>query len=116
MSAITRLRSDEFGRLKSIHDGFCPDFRSSIAIVAREQGEIVGRIFVLAPLHVEGPWIREDKRGSGLAARLIKRAEEEAQASGVVKVFAYAVSDEISDYLQRLGYSKEPWTVWSKEL
>lgn len=116
MTEIRALHSDEYGLLESIHDGFKPDPKSSVAIIAEDGEETVGRIFLLAPVHVEGPWIKESHRGRLLAGQLIKRAECEAKKQGVSKVFAYAATDEIADYMKRLGYKKWNVTVWTKEL
>lgn len=113
---LRKLEPDQFDVLKRIHEGFCPDSKTSIAVVAERDGEPVGRVFLLAPAHIEGPWVREDLRGSILGARLMKRAEEEALGIGITKLFAYSISDQLSDYLKRLGYKDERMTVWSKEL
>jgi N-acetylglutamate synthase-like GNAT family acetyltransferase len=110
------LRPEEYPQLKSIHEGFCPDAATSVALVAKQDGEIVGRIFLLAPTHVEGPWIREDLRGGLILNQLVATAEREAKSRGISKVFAYAADDKLAGYIARLGYQKEPYTVWTKEI
>lgn len=113
---IDELQAEHFPLLAYIHDGFVPDPASSIALVAMENDEIIGRIFLMAPTHIEGPWIRPDKRSGLLGAKLIAHAEERAKACGLTKLFAYAVDEVIAGYLERLGYSQVPMTVWAKEI
>ena len=69
----------------------------------------------MAPAHVEGPWIREDHRKRFLAKRLMDSAEQKAKEHGLTKLFAYGTK-ETNDYLERLGYHKEEFTVWVKEI
>jgi hypothetical protein len=113
---LRRLEPAQFNVLKGIHEGFCPDSRTSIAIVAEDSSELVGRIFLMSPAHLEGPWVREDLRGSMLLKRLVDRAEEEALEAGVTNLFAYSNSEQLADYLKRLGYEDTGMTVWSKNL
>lgn len=116
MVTLYTLSAEEFPMLASISDGVVPDPKSSRAILANDENGIAGRVFLMSPTHVEGPWVRGDLRGSTLAARLMFRAEQEAKDCGITRLFAYAASDELADYLSRLGYKKEPYTVWSKGL
>ena len=113
---LVRLKPEEYPQLASVHEGFQPDPRNSIAIVAREDKHIIGRVFIVAPAHVEGPWVTESKRGSLLGKCLMARAESEAKKAGITKLFAYGASAELEDYLVRLGYRQEPLTVWSKDI
>ena len=94
---------------------FSPDHRTSISIVARDNERTVGRVFLVAPTHVEGMWIRESHRGGMLAHRLMKRAEEEAALCGIKRLYAYG-NAKTQDYLSRLGYKKQELTVWTKDL
>lgn len=116
MTSLRKLAPEEFPILKQVHEGFQPDPKTSIAVLADENDEIVGRVFLMAPVHVEGPWVRDDKRGSTLGARLMSRAELEARECGVTKLFAYAANGQLADYLERLGYKKQPFTVWAKDI
>lgn len=113
---LRELPAEEYSRLYQVHEGFMPDPRNSVAIVAEDGPYITGRIFLLSPAHIEGPWVREDLRGSTACARLMKQAEESAKIRGIKTLFAYAVNDEIEGYLKRLGYVKAPMTVWQKDL
>lgn len=112
---IETLPASDFQLLESVYEGFVPP-GNSIVIVARQRGEIVGRIFLMSPTHIEGPWVRNDLRGHILGKRLMDAAAEKAQELGITKLFAYAADEQLAGYLQRLGYDKEPFTVWSKEL
>lgn len=115
MIDIERLPNNEFAALKGIDDGFSPNPEISIAIVARADSEIVGRVFLVSPVHIEGPWIREDFRCGTLAKRLFNRVEAEARACGVKRLLAYGAT-HTEDYLSRLGFKRLLLTVWSKEL
>jgi GNAT superfamily N-acetyltransferase len=116
LTLIHRLRPEEYPQLKAIHEGFCPDPATSVTLVAKQKEEIVGRVFLLAPAHVEGPWVREDLRGGLIGHRLMESAEREAKSRGISKVFAYAADDTLANYLDRMGYQKQPFTVWAKEI
>jgi N-acetylglutamate synthase-like GNAT family acetyltransferase len=113
---IRRLAASEFPVLATIHEGYVPDPSISVALVFKQEGEIVGRVFLLAPTHVEGPWVREDLRGGLIGHRLMESAEQEAKSRGITKLFAYAADDKLANYLDRMGYQKQPFTVWAKEI
>lgn len=113
---IEHLKADQYGELAGVADGFVPDPKSSVALVARNDHEIVGRVFLLTPAHLEGPWVRPDLRGTTMGKRLIDAAEEVAKRCGVRKMFAYGASEDLENYLMRLGYKREPFTVWTKEI
>ena len=115
-----RLNADEYKQiLPFIHDGFCPDPRSSTVLIAEKGGQVIGRIFLLAPVHLEGPWVREPERtrtlGHGISLVLVKAAEKEAKSFGISKLFAYG-TEETEPALQKLGFSRSPMSVWEKEI
>jgi N-acetylglutamate synthase-like GNAT family acetyltransferase len=114
--AIEKLAPDKFDELYQFADGYVPDPKLSWAFVARKDGRIVGRIFILAPAHVEGPYIEPEERRGTIGARLMQILEKEALDIGISKLFAYANSPQIEDYLSRLGYIKSAMTVWEKEI
>lgn len=116
MIEIRRLHPSEFDLLSEVDDGFTPDPGKSIALVAQNSGGIVGRIFLVAPSHVEGPFIEKAWRGGLLFKRLVDAIEIEARAEGVKKIMAYAANIEMENYILRLGYKKLPMSVWAKEL
>lgn len=113
---IRRLPAEEYPRLKTVHEGFCPPADISMVFVAEEDGEIVGRSMLLSPFHVEGPWVDESKRGTTLAFRLVRETETAAKSMGHSKILAYAVNAQIENYLSRMGYARVPMTVWEKTL
>jgi N-acetylglutamate synthase-like GNAT family acetyltransferase len=113
---IERLERFEYAALGGIADGFQPPPGSSIVVVARRDQRIIGRAFLLAPVHLEGPWVDEDYRGTTLAHRLVMRAEAEAKKEGVSNLFAYASNHVLAGYLSRIGYQKSELTVWTKEI
>jgi GNAT superfamily N-acetyltransferase len=112
---IEELNPAQFAELGKVHEGYIPP-DGSAAIVAREGGEIIGRVFLMAPVHVEGPWVKEDRRGRTLGYRLMDAAAQKAKKCGVKKLFAYAADEILANYLARLDYQREPFTVWTKEL
>jgi len=112
---IVRLDPERFPILKKIHDGFCPDPKHAVALLAMDEGKVVGRIFLVAPIHVEGPWISPAWRSTTLGWRLMRAITWQAEQLGVTKMFAYGTA-ETEDYLQRLGYTKQPYTVWTKAI
>jgi N-acetylglutamate synthase-like GNAT family acetyltransferase len=113
---IRRLHPSEFDLLKGYADGFCPDAEKSVALVAENESQIIGRIFLVSPVHVEGPNVNTAWRGGTLFKRLVDAVELEARAEGVKDLMAYAVDATMEMYLERLGYTKLPMTVWVKEL
>lgn len=114
MSWVTVLADDNYEVLADAPDKAVPDPDYTIAVAAFEEGELVGRMFVVVLPHLEAPWIREDKRGGTLAKRMEEELLREAGKFGIERVFAFAVDDTIADYLSRLGYEKTEITVWEK--
>jgi N-acetylglutamate synthase-like GNAT family acetyltransferase len=113
---VRRLRPAEWDKLPREEGEFVPDPTQSVCIVAMEENEVVGRIFLVAPMHAEGIFIDQKWRGQNLMARLVEGIETEAKTLGLKKIFAYAANPEMEDYIERLGYAKQPWTVYAKEL
>jgi len=116
VTRIEQLSPGDYGVLATLHEGCVPDPKTSIVGVAKDGEEIVGRVFLLCPAHVEGPWVREDRRGGFVGKRLMDWAEAEAKSAGCQHLFAYGDSDDLEGYLQRLGYEKQKLTVWKKVL
>lgn len=116
MVEIQKLEAKDYSVLADIADGFIPEPHSSIVLVAVDGKEIIGRIFLLAPVHIEGPWIREDKRNAFLGKQLIESVEEQAKNAGITKLFAYGIDQKTEDYLKRLGFGKLRMSVWSKAI
>ena len=116
MIEIARLDKSEFPVLKTIGEGFLPDPKISIALIAKDGNDIIGRIFLLAPTHIEGIWIKSGHRNRFLGKRLMDAAQSEAKRCGLTRLFAYGAYPETEEYLSRLGFKKEPLTVWAKDI
>lgn len=116
MIEVKRLHPSEFDLLKEVDDGFCPDSDKSVAVVAHNENKIIGRIFLVAPVHIEAPFVENAWRGGTVFKRLVDAIELEAKAEGLEKVLAYAANPQMELYISRLGYKKLPMTVWEKGL
>jgi N-acetylglutamate synthase-like GNAT family acetyltransferase len=115
MIEVRKLEKTEFVQLAKIEEGFCPDPEKSIVVVALNDNRIIGRLFLLAPTHIEGAWVHERFRGETVLKRMVDCLEHEARSAGVGKLLAYGTVDT-DDYLQRLGFSLKPLTVWEKNI
>lgn len=116
MIEVKRLASDEYEILSTVQEGYCPDPDNSIAVIARNEGKILGRVLLIRPFHIEGTWIDEEYRKSSVGYRMFMHIEREARTMGHTRIFSYAPNEEIEGYLERLGYKKLPVTVWAKDL
>jgi len=101
--------------LQSVEDGLVPDPKISMAIIAENDGDIVGRVFLVAPTHIEGIWVKPQLRGSTLGARMMEEAERQAKICGISRLIAYGTMDT-EVYLHRLKFRREALTVWVKDL
>jgi predicted N-acetyltransferase YhbS len=115
-SKIEKLEACDYPILATVHDGLVPDPKTTIAMIAREGDSVIGRVFLMAPVHVEGPWVDESRRGSTLGKRLMDAAEKEAKAIGIKTLMAYGADSVLENYLERLGYRNMNLSVWAKEL
>jgi N-acetylglutamate synthase-like GNAT family acetyltransferase len=113
---IRKLNPSEFGLLESVDDGYSPNPQHSIAVVAHNQHHIVGRIFLVAPTHIEGVFVERPWRNGTVMKRLVDAIEMEARAEGITKVFCFAKDDQMADYIERLGYKLSQLTVYEKVL
>lgn len=96
-------------------DRAVPDPAYTVAAAAVDgNGELVGRCFLVVLSHIEAPWIREDHRGGTLLKRLESLLVEYGEEFGIGKVFAFAGSPKLANYLERLGYTKSDLTVYEK--
>lgn len=117
MIEIKRLEANEYEALRTIDDGYCPEPSKSIALIASNEHMPIGRLFVVAPAHVEGIYIAHAWRGGSVFKDLMDAAEIEARSEGITKLLAYAIKPEIGHYIERrCGYQQLPWTVWQKDL
>lgn len=116
MIEIARLHPSEFDLLESVDDGFIPDRNHSVAMVARNEHHIIGRVFLMSPCHVEGIFVERQWRNGTVMKRLVEAVELEARAEGISKIFCFAKDDQMADYIERLGYKPSQLTVYEKEL
>lgn len=116
MITIERLPAEEYDTLLSIEEGYVPNAEHSIAVVARDDGAIIGRMMLIAVAHVEAAWVNDRYRGGTVLERMTKEIEAQARAAGIKTVFAYSETHEMDGYIQRLGYERSPLRVYRKEL
>jgi len=83
MLTITRLKASEYGQLANIDDGFTPHPRKSVVVVAKEGSRCIGRIMLVAPVHVEGVFIEPEFRNGTLMKQLVDAVEVEARVEGI---------------------------------
>lgn len=113
---ITRLAPEEYQSLTAVPDGFIPDPNISIVIAAFDNDKLVGRTCFLQMGHIEGTWVDENYRKGFVGFRMLKMLEKEAHACGFKSSLAYAADEKVEKYLGRMGYVKQPLTIWAKEL
>ena len=46
----------------------------------------------------------------------VGKMEQEAKTYGITTLFAYGVNEYMDRQIERLGYKKQPFTVWTKEI
>ena len=112
---LEELKAEDFEQLKAVADGFCPDPSSSVAIVMKHEGNIVGRICAVCPVHIEAPWVAPEYRKGSMFGWLVAAIESRVRSAGVKRVLAYGATEEMNDYIERLGYKRTNLTVWEKE-
>lgn len=117
MIVVERLNPSEWDLLKIGGEfGFIPDPDRSIAVVARNDSKVIGRTFLVSLAHLEGTEIERQWRNGPVLKQLMDGVEIEARAEGLKKIFSYAPTLVVEGYLNRLGYKREPLTVWAKDL
>lgn len=113
---IQRLPASEYGALEKVAEGYRPDPDHSIVIVAKQDGEIVGRTMLIRPFHIEGTWLDGRVRHGTTGLRMFRFLEAEAKKYGIGRLFAYAEDPKVEDYMGRLGYTRAPLSVWMKDI
>jgi GNAT superfamily N-acetyltransferase len=84
-----------------------PDWRTLALLVRNAQGEVTGGLWARTAwgwLFVELLYIPEDRRGSGLGARLMRRAEDEAIRRGCHHAWLDTFSFQARGFYEKLGY------------
>jgi N-acetylglutamate synthase-like GNAT family acetyltransferase len=116
MIETIRLLPSEWKRLPREANEDLPTPDQCIAVVAIKDTKSIGRAFLVSPVHVEGIWIDPASRNKTVMKRLVDGVEQEARLLKLKYVFAYAVDQQMENYMERLGYEKLSWTVWRKAL
>lgn len=116
MITVERLPAEEFDSLLSIEEGYVPDPKASVVVVAKFNEEIIGRMMLIGVKHVEGAWINKRFRSGSILERMTKEIEDQARAVGIRTVFVYSETGEMDAYIERLGYERSPLRVFRKEL
>lgn len=116
MITVERLPDNEYDTLMSVEEGYVPDPQASIVVVAKFNGEIVGRMMLIGVKHVEGAWINKQYRSGTILERMTEEIEKHAREAGIKTVFAYSETHDMDGYIERLGYERSPLRVFRKEL
>ena len=116
MITVERLPEEEYEALVSVEEGYVPDPKASIVVVAKFDGQIIGRVMLIGVKHVEGAWINEQYRGGTVLERMTQEIEKHAREAGIKTVFVYSQTSEMDGYIERLGYERSPLRVFRKEL
>lgn len=116
MIVVERLNPSEWDLLKIGGEGFFPDPEHSVAVVARNNSQIIGRSFLVPLVHVEGTHIETPWRNGSVLKQLLDGIEVEARAEGLKKLFAYSKTLMVDSYLERLKYKHEAMKIFGKEL
>ena len=116
MITVERLPAEDYDTLLTVEEGYCPDPKTSIAVVAKEDGVVIGRMMLIGVAHVEGAWISDRYRSGAVLERMTKEIEKQAREAGISTVFAYSQTHEMDGYIERLGYERSPLRVFRKDL
>jgi len=109
-----KLLPEEWFRISSIvHDEFSalpPRPNTSLAVVAEEDGEIVG-LLVLQPVWYVGPvWVKDSWRGRFIVSKLVERMHE--LVPRLHHCFTTTTQPRLGRLFERLGMRKVDWTVY----
>ena len=116
MITVERLPDEEFDALLKVEEGYRPDPEKSVAVVAKQDGQIIGRMMLINLAHVEAAWINERFRSGSLLEHMTREIEKQALQIGIKTLFVYSETDEMDSYIGRLGYDRSPLRVFRKEL
>lgn len=90
----------------------------SKVIYAFENDQIVGRLAIMFLPHIEGAWIREDKRNGILLTRLFEQVEQILKQDSRTTALSFIKEDEINiiDLAVKQKYKQLPYKVFLKDL
>lgn len=83
------------------------DWRSLAMLARNAQGEVTGGLWTRTAwgwMYVELLFLPEDRRGSGLGSRLMRRAEDEAIRRGCRHAWLDTFSFQARGFYEKLGY------------
>ena len=114
---VRPLTPEEYPRLSVIEEGVVPDPSNSIVVIAEDSaGVICGRMLLVVMPHLEGTWVAPTSRSGRIGFKMERVITDEARAIGLKKIMAFTTNEQHTQYLERLGWSRENLTVLSKEL
>jgi len=82
--------------------------------VVLDNGEVIAQTYVVVLAHVEGLWIKPERRGGRLMKMLSDQVEKLVAKFGVPALYAFKTPAN-KDYLERLGWSETGWSVMVKK-
>ena len=90
----------------------------SLFVCAFRDGQMVGRVGLIALPHIEGTWVAPEMRGTTLAARMFRRMEQEVKTLGRTHLLILLPEDDktLDGYVARVGYERLPVSMYAKEL
>ena len=90
----------------------------SLFVCAFRDGQMVGRVGLIALPHIEGTWVAPEMRGTTLAARMFRRMEQEVKGLGRTHLLILLPEDDktLDGYVARVGYERLGVSMWAKEL
>jgi RimJ/RimL family protein N-acetyltransferase len=115
---IRTLEPHEFHLLDQVPSGMLSgtDPDRCFAVGALEGDKLIGCALLVVLPHIEGIWVDPEHRNgltaAGLEKSLVRWSHE---VLGIEKIFAYAFTDQIAGYLERIGYKRIPVTLYEKE-
>lgn len=112
---VHTLEPERFDLLAQAPDGIVPDPRFITAIVAEQDGKLLGRWFLCLVPHFEGMWVSEEARSHTVGYRIVKEMEKRCRELGVKKVFVCALPEH-EGYMERLGFTREQISLWTKDV
>ena len=111
-AAIEQLHSENWpgssSKKDSVSEGLTPEPTETVFIAESGTGEVVGSIYYyprLVDANFHSLVVKKEYRRQGIAAELIKVAQEQAQRDGFTKIIIGAGSKNLVRYYESLGFS-----------
>ena len=80
-------------------------------------GEILGYWMCCVAAHIEPIWVSPSVRDGGITAtRMLKTLSDELHKEGIFGGYVFSERDEISGYLERLGFRDQNMKVYFGEV